>query len=62
MIEQHSRTWCYLVTHMKQRIEDLKNDLCSPRIKPEDAQVKRGRIQAYREILDLPQENKKYGE
>ena len=58
MINEHSAEWRAIRAWLENQIEELKNDLCSTRCDHDKTQRIRGKIEAYRTLMDAVQNNR----
>lgn len=55
----HDGTWLYMLWYCERTIQDLREKNDNPNLTEIKSAVIRGRIQALKDILELPNENKK---
>ncbi|NCC59142.1 MAG: hypothetical protein EOM17_16245 [Synergistales bacterium] len=57
-LNKHSATWAFVTTWATEQIQKLREKNDNPGLSEAQTAVLRGKIKAYRELLDLPNERK----
>jgi hypothetical protein len=57
-LDQYSGTWAFVRDWAKEQIQRLREKNDSPNMNDAQTAVIRGKIKAYKELLDLPKERK----
>lgn len=57
-LDKYSPTWLFVETWAKEQIQRLREKNDSPNMNDAQTAVIRGKIKAYKELLDLPKERK----